>query len=75
MIKIDVGRRYKTVGGWNAFVYAIVENNPAGWCTDPLTGEEEPMMGIWDKNTGKCIKRGDNTDDYSIRPFDIVCEV
>lgn len=70
-IEIKLGKRYKTRGGWSAFIYALKDGRPVGWCKDSF-GKEEPGMGVWDKNTGKCIKRGTYTDDDITKPYDII---
>lgn len=70
-LKLQVGGRYKTKGGWNAFIYSKINGNPQGWCTDEF-GNEEPCMGTWDENTGKCLKRGDSTNIMNTEPYDII---
>lgn len=70
-MKIQLGRKYKTRGGWTAFISTFVNGNPQGWCIDSF-GKEEPNMGTWDEYTGKCLKRGDSTDILSTKPYDII---
>jgi len=70
--QIKLGRRYKTRGGWEAFIYTFINGNPEGWCKDTISGKEEPMMGTWNENTGKCIKRGDSTNEEITKPYDII---
>ena len=69
--KIQIGRRYETRGGWTAYIFTCITGNPSGWCKDSF-GKEEPFMGTWDENTGKCIKRGDWTQDEITAPYDII---
>lgn len=70
-LKIQVGGRYKTKGGWNAFIYTKTNGNPQGWCKDEFDNEET-SMGTWDENTGKCLKRGDSTNIMNTEPYDII---
>lgn len=44
MTKLQVGSRYKTKGGWSAFIYTKINGNPQGWCKDSF-GNEEISMG------------------------------
>jgi len=68
---VQLGRQYKTKGGWTAFIYTFTNGNPQGWCRDS-SGKEESYMGTWDENTGKCIKRGNFTQDINTAPYDII---
>lgn len=69
--KIEIGQRYKTMGGWTAFISTFINGHPQGWCKDSF-GHEEPSMGTWDENTGKCLKRGDYTEENVTSPYDII---
>jgi hypothetical protein len=71
---IQLGKKYKTRGGWTAFMSRWVNGTLMGWCRDSF-GTEEPWMGIWDENTGKCLKRGEYRSEFEpdiTKPFDIV---
>ncbi len=70
-IPVITGRRYKTRGGWTAHIATCINGNPQGWCKDQF-GNEEPSMGTWDENTGKCLKRGDSSDKQNTEPFDLI---
>ena len=69
--KLLLGHKYQTRGGWTAFISTFINGNPQGWCKDSFVNEE-PSMGTWDENTGKCIKRGSFTDDDVTAPYDII---
>lgn len=68
---VTTGQRFTTKGGWTAFISTCVNGNPQGWCKDRF-GNEESSMGTWDENTGKCLKRGDSTEQLNTEPFDLV---
>jgi hypothetical protein len=70
-MKLKLGHKYKTKGGWTAFISTFINGNPQGWCKDSF-GVEEPLMGTWDENTGKCLKRGEFVDASNIEPYDII---
>jgi hypothetical protein len=71
-LKLQIGHKYQTKGGWTAFISAKINGNPEGWCIDPIFGKEEPFGGVWDENTGECLKRGDSTDKQTTAPYDII---
>lgn len=66
------GKKFNTRGGWLARIYTYIENNPVGFCIDPISGVEEPFLGIWDESSGKCLKRGDWTESEICSPYDII---
>ncbi len=68
---VRTGESFKTRGGWVAFIYTCINGNPQGWCKDEF-GHEESSMGTWDKQTGKCLKRGNSTHTENTTPFDLI---
>lgn len=67
---LKIGKRYKTKGGWIAFISTFINGRPQGWCKDE-DGRESPSMGTWDNDTGKCLKRGELTNSEATTPYDI----
>ena len=70
-LKLQLGHKYQTRGGWTAFISTVINGHPQGWCKDSF-GHEEPLMGTWDENTGVCLKRGDSKDKQITAPYDIL---
>jgi len=70
---ITTGHKYKTKGGWTAFIMTFIDENPIGYLIDCL-GHKEPFTCAWNVDTGKCIKHGDFTAKEIVTPYDIIGE-
>ncbi len=70
-MNLEIGKHYKTKGGWVAFISTCINGKPQGRCSDSFD-MEEPSMGTWDKNTGKCLKRGNSVEVSNTEPYDII---